>query len=130
MLGLRSKVLLFSRLTFSFSYSKIQSGLAAFERNTGNVHPAASGFQGSFTANTKRAPLEKIDSVVSKRATAAEPLTDSDEDLWFGTITVGTPPQTFTGQFISVSAGFGVEFRFTVDIDTGTCAFPSQGLYY
>jgi len=82
--------------------SKIQSGFAAFERNTGNVHPAVAGFRGALTATSTNPAPEKLTSI-SKRATAAEPLTDFEEDLWFGTITVGTPPQTFT-----------------VDIDTGS----------
>ncbi|KAJ7020608.1 acid protease [Mycena alexandri] len=81
--------------------SKLQTGLLAFERNTGKIHPAAQGAQGTFAATSNNPPLEKVS--VSKRATAAEPLTDFEEDLWFGTITVGTPPQTFT-----------------VDIDTGS----------
>jgi cathepsin D len=82
--------------------SKIQSGLAAFERNTGRVHPAVTEGRGIFSATNNKPALEKL-SGISKRATAAESLTDFEEDLWFGTITVGTPPQTFT-----------------VDIDTGS----------
>ncbi|KAF7346076.1 Acid protease [Mycena sanguinolenta] len=77
--------------------SKIQTGLAAFEKNTGNVHPAVSGkFSGTFTATSNNPAPEKLTSI-SKRQT--EPLTDFEEDLWFGTITVGTPPQTFTVDF-------------------------------
>jgi cathepsin D len=82
--------------------SKLQTGLLAFEKNTGKVHPAAQGARGTFAATNDNPALEKATSV-SKRATAAEPLTDFEEDLWFGTITVGTPPQTLT-----------------VDIDTGS----------
>jgi len=79
--------------------SKIDAGLHAIEKNTGTVHPAVSGFKGSFDAKTDNPALEKITSVSSKRATAAEPLTDAEDSLWFGTITVGTPPQTFTVDF-------------------------------
>ncbi|KAJ7072892.1 acid protease [Mycena amicta] len=78
--------------------SKIEAGLAAIEKNTGRVHPAVSGFQGAFTATSNNPAPEKITSL-SKRATVHEPLTDFEEDLWFGTVTVGTPPQTFTVDF-------------------------------
>ncbi|KAJ6465060.1 acid protease [Mycena vitilis] len=78
--------------------SKIGTGIAAFEKNTGRVHPAAAGFQGTFTSTGNNPAPEKLASI-SKRATSAEALTDSDENLWFGTITVGTPPQTFTVDF-------------------------------
>ncbi|KAJ7982788.1 acid protease [Mycena polygramma] len=87
------------KLQIAKTKSKIGTGIAAIEKNTGRVHPAAKGFQGSFTpTSNNRAPLEKLTSI-SKRATPAEPLTDSDENLWFGTITVGTPPQNFTVDF-------------------------------
>ncbi|KAF7365422.1 Acid protease [Mycena venus] len=78
--------------------SKIQSGIAAFERNTGSIHPAVSGFRGQFAATSNNPAPEKL-AATSKRATASEPLTDFEEDLWFGTITVGTPPQTLTVDF-------------------------------
>ncbi|KAJ7742870.1 acid protease, partial [Mycena metata] len=83
---------------FSLAPSKLQTGLLAFEKNTGKVHPAAQGARGTFAATNDNPALEKATSV-SKRATAAEPLTDFEEDLWFGTITVGTPPQTLTVDF-------------------------------
>ncbi|KAF7294004.1 Aspartic protease [Mycena kentingensis (nom. inval.)] len=86
------------KLQMAKTKQKIESGLLAVQKNTGTLHPAATGFKGSFEATTKNPPLEKITSISSKRA-ASEPLTDVDEDLWFGTITVGTPPQTFTVDF-------------------------------
>lgn len=79
--------------------SKILAGIAAVEQNTGTIHPASQGFKGSIAATTKRAiPLEKL-APISKRATAAVPLTDASDSLWFGSITVGTPAQTFTVDF-------------------------------
>ncbi|KII95874.1 hypothetical protein PLICRDRAFT_170473 [Plicaturopsis crispa FD-325 SS-3] len=65
--------------------SKLQNGFEAFEKNTGAPHPS----------HTNR---------LSKRA-APRPisLTDEDQNLWEGSISVGTPPQTFI-----------------VDFDTGT----------
>lgn len=60
-------------------FSKIQRGFEAFEKNTGAPHRLAAGAQKGLT----------------KRA--SEPLTDFEEDLWFGSIQVGTPAKTFTG---------------------------------
>jgi hypothetical protein len=88
--------LLFTILSFPTS-SKLQAGLAAIEKNTGAIHPAVTGFKGTFTATSNNPVPEKLTATL-KRATAAEPLTDFEEDLWFGTITVGTPPQTLTGE--------------------------------
>ncbi|KAJ7244233.1 acid protease [Mycena rebaudengoi] len=80
--------------------AKIQRGLSAIESNTGRVHPATMGFLGGFSSHQKRAPLPKlVPGQNQKRATAAEPLTDAEDSLWFGTITAGTPPQTFTVDF-------------------------------
>ncbi|KAJ7181006.1 acid protease [Mycena filopes] len=79
--------------------TKLHSGLAAIQQNTGNVHPAATGARGTFTAMSDNPAPEKLTSTLTTRATAAEPLTDFEEDLWFGTITVGTPPQTLTVDF-------------------------------
>ncbi|TFY69453.1 hypothetical protein EVG20_g3167 [Dentipellis fragilis] len=61
---------------------KIQRGFRAFERNTGAKHP-------SDTASIK------------KRATGADPLTDDEGELWQGTISVGSPAKTFTGENFS-----------------------------
>jgi len=63
------------------SLSKIQRGFNAFEKNTGAPHRLANGAQRGLT----------------KRANEA--LTDFEEDLWFGSITVGTPAKTFTVDF-------------------------------
>jgi len=63
------------------SLSKIQRGFDAFERNTGSPHRLANGARAGLT----------------KRA--SEVLTDFEEDLWFGSISVGTPAKTFTVDF-------------------------------
>jgi hypothetical protein len=52
---------------------------------------------GAFVATGSNPALEKLTST-SKRATAPEPLTDAEDSLWFGTIAVGTPPQSLTGE--------------------------------
>jgi cathepsin D len=62
--------------------AKIERGFAAFQRNTGVPHPLASTQIGT-----------------SKRATGSDKLTDDDEELWYGTISVGTPAVAFTGKF-------------------------------
>ncbi|KAH9041268.1 acid protease [Lactarius pseudohatsudake] len=61
--------------------AKIQRGFEAFERNTGAVHPSASQLKRS----TKRGKGDQL-------------IDDSDE-LWCGSITVGTPPVTYTVDF-------------------------------
>jgi hypothetical protein len=53
--------------------------MAAYERNTGKSHPLAGGIKTS-----------------SKRATGNVPLTDYNAELWFGSLSVGTPPEKFT----------------------------------
>ncbi|KAJ8518369.1 hypothetical protein ONZ45_g4558 [Pleurotus djamor] len=60
--------------------NKLNRGFAAFERNTGLIHP--NDFRNA-----------------TKRATGADPLVDDQEVLWHGAITVGTPPKTFTVDF-------------------------------
>ena len=59
---------------------KIQRGFEAFENNTGAAHPYASQLKRS----TKRGN--------------GDPLTDDNAELWFGSITVGTPAKTYTGK--------------------------------
>ncbi|KAI0068984.1 acid protease [Artomyces pyxidatus] len=61
--------------------SKVQRGFQAFEQNTCSKHPSDT-------------------SVVRKRATGADRLTDDDDgDLWQGSISVGVPTKTFTVDF-------------------------------
>ncbi|KZT25187.1 acid protease [Neolentinus lepideus HHB14362 ss-1] len=64
----------------SASIFKFQRGIDAYVRNTGRAHPLASN---SF----------------EKRATVSDALTDADNNLWYGQISVGTPPQTYTVDF-------------------------------
>ncbi|KAI0036070.1 acid protease [Vararia minispora EC-137] len=60
---------------------KLARGTDAFERNTGTKHPLAS------SSNS------------AKRDTGPEPLTDDQQVLWQGTISVGTPSADFTVDF-------------------------------
>lgn len=55
-----------------------------FEINTGTTHPLAIGLGLSLSS--------------LKRATGSVPLVDFESDLWYGTIEVGEPPVTFTGE--------------------------------
>ncbi|KAN0118079.1 acid protease [Russula decolorans] len=64
------------------SIAKIQRGMVAYERNTGRPHPLAGGIITS-----------------SKRNTGSDTLTDYYNDLWYGTISIGTPPEDFTVDF-------------------------------
>ncbi|KAH9161573.1 acid protease [Lactarius sanguifluus] len=61
--------------------AKIQRGFEAFERNTGAAHPSASQLKRSI-----------------KRG-KGDPLTDDNAELWYGSITVGTPAVTYTVDF-------------------------------
>lgn len=72
-------------LTLTSICSKVLRGLNNFQRNTGGSHPAAS----------KR---------IQRRATGADALTNDNNQLWYGSISVGTPPKDFTGElFCAVS---------------------------
>jgi cathepsin D len=69
-------------LTNYLPYRKIQRGMVAYERNTGEPHPLSSGIEKSSTG---------------KRDTGSVPLADNNDALWYGTISVGTPAENFTG---------------------------------
>lgn len=71
-----------AHVLYSSNYRKLQRGFNAFERNTGIVHPA------SGSAASK-----------AKRSSGHNPLTDDENSLWYGEITVGTPATTYTGDF-------------------------------
>ncbi|KAI0040132.1 acid protease [Auriscalpium vulgare] len=62
------------------SVAKIHRGFEIYERNTGKVHPSARNLK-------KRA------------TTGSDPLTDDDAELWYGTISVGTPAKQYTVDF-------------------------------
>ncbi|KAI0058456.1 acid protease [Artomyces pyxidatus] len=67
------------------SVAKIDKGFNAFQRNTGSVHPLAKGLRKD---------------VLAKRAgTGSVPLTDDEAQLWYGTISIGTPLKQFTVDF-------------------------------
>ena len=57
--------------------------MALYETNTGKAYPLSGGIKTS-----------------KKRSTGSVPLTDADSSLWFGTISIGTPPVQFTGMFV------------------------------
>ncbi|KAH8997787.1 acid protease [Lactarius hatsudake] len=61
--------------------AKMQRGFEAFERNTGAPHPSAS----QLKRPTKRGK--------------GDPLSADSAELWYGSITVGTPPVTYTVDF-------------------------------
>ncbi|KAG6828379.1 hypothetical protein H0H92_008178 [Tricholoma furcatifolium] len=60
--------------------SKIQRGFEVYERNTGTPHPNAG------KSHSKRGITTSI------------PLTDYEDVIWYGSISVGTPARTFTVQ--------------------------------
>jgi cathepsin D len=83
---------------------KIHEGFATYKSNTGVPHPLSGSTQ------------------LSKRATGSDPLTDDNAHLWFGTISVGTPPVNFTGiTFLHDDSKPLTDPRHdTVDFDTGS----------
>lgn len=60
--------------------------MVVYELNTGKQHPLAGGIKTS-----------------NKRATGSVALTDYDNDLWSGTISIGTPPKAYTGMTSVIS---------------------------
>ncbi|KAI0279434.1 acid protease [Russula aff. rugulosa BPL654] len=62
--------------------AKIRRGMAAYERNTGSQYPLAGGI-----------------TTLSKRDTGSVSLIDYYADLWYGAISIGTPPKVFTVDF-------------------------------
>jgi cathepsin D len=75
----------------------------AYQRNTGKEHPLVRGIE---TSNFR---------------TGRVPLTDDNNFLWYGTISIGTPPKNFTGK-ISLSPvqnWSSDRVSYSVDINTG-----------
>lgn len=61
--------------------SKVQDGFSAYERNTGERHP-----------------LDRLpDLQQEKRNMGSIPLAPADQQLWYGSISVGTPAKKFLG---------------------------------
>jgi cathepsin D len=79
--------------------------MAAFERNTGRPHPLVGGIITS-----------------SKRSTGSDQLTDYYAELWYGTISIGSPAKDFTGVFsLSPVQNWPSDLVLcTVDFDTGS----------
>ena len=76
--------------------------MAAYERNTGRVHTLVGGI------------------ITSKRRdTGSDPLTDYNADLWYGFVSIGTPPKTFTSETLP-SANQNRPLPYAVDFDTGS----------
>ncbi|KAG6843580.1 hypothetical protein H0H93_000587, partial [Arthromyces matolae] len=65
------------------SSNKIQRGFAAYQKNTGSVHPSSSMGTLSKRQKTVYIPLESD--------------SRGDANVWYGEIDVGTPEQKFTG---------------------------------
>ena len=60
--------------------SKVQNGFSAYEWNTGEKHP-----------------LDMLPDLKEKRDMGSIPLAPADQQLWYGTISVGTPAKKFLG---------------------------------
>ena len=55
--------------------------MVAYENNTGEPHPLSAGI---------KTPSKRADS-------GDDPLTDDSAELWYGPLSIGTPPKDFTG---------------------------------
>ena len=77
--------------------------MVAYKKNTGHQHPLSDGIK-----------------TLSKRATGSVPLIDDYNDLWYGTISVGTPAHYYTGMTLSSVKDFHLTLSYTVDFDTGS----------
>lgn len=79
--------------------------MAAYERNTGRPHTLVGGIISS-----------------NKRDTGSDPLTDYNADLWYGIVSIGTSPRTFTGKtwLFPVQNRLSDLVLYAVDFDTGS----------
>jgi len=75
---------------------KIRRGIAAFEKNTGKTHSLATGFKTSKSG-------KRSDGVIP---TMMIPVFNQNATLWYGTISVGTPPVDYTGIALSFGRVF------------------------
>ena len=81
--------------------------MVAYERNTGKPHPLSGGIKTSSTG---------------KRGSGSVLLTDYCDALWYGTISIGTPAEDFTGLtlFSPVHNWSSDLVLYAVDFDTGS----------
>ncbi|KAH0833493.1 aspartic peptidase domain-containing protein [Lanmaoa asiatica] len=82
----------------SHTNEKYKNTLAAYERNTGSRHPLDTLSRFSSTRPSKRASNGTI------------ALNNSQAIMWYGPLTIGTPPQRFTAK-LSLSFSLGVPTR-------------------
>ena len=103
MLSATSELQYTTNLTNYSPYRNIARGMDAYQRNTGRKHPLAVGI------NTSSNQLGKV------------PLVDFDNFLWYGNISIGTPPKTFTGKTLlsPVQTRSSDTVSYPVDINTG-----------
>ncbi len=80
MLSVTSRVQYTGNLTNYSLYRKVARGMGAYQRNTGKKHPLAGGIK---TSNMRAGSV---------------PLIDDNNFLWYGNISIGTPPKNFTGK--------------------------------
>lgn len=74
-------------------FRKYTNTFAAYEQNAGSRHPLDTLSRSSPTRPSKRASNGSIT------------LYNDQASLWYGNITIGTPPQNFTGKASPISSG-------------------------
>ncbi|KAI9463767.1 acid protease [Russula earlei] len=81
-------------LTIQHTFRKIENRMAVYEQNTGKQHPLAGGIK-----------------QLGERDTAWEPLSiDGHNELWYGSISIGTQADSFTVHFDTASSDLFVPF--------------------
>jgi hypothetical protein len=95
---LRSRVcFLFSHhslcLACRATFRKYANTLAAYERNTGSRHPLDTRSRTSSIGPSRRAISGTVD------------LRNQEAELWYGPISIGTPPQDFTSETSLIASG-------------------------
>ena len=91
-------------------FRKYTNSFTAYERNTGSRHPLDMRPRSSSISPSKRSSNGVVE------------LSNQGADLWYGPITIGTPPQNFTGKtslVVSRSSSRYLPLR-SVDFDTGS----------
>jgi hypothetical protein len=103
--------LLYTSLTQHLS--KVEDGFSAYERNTGERHP-----------------LDRLPYMQEKRDMGSVPLSPADQQLWYGSISVGTPAKSFLGAprlFLSLISSID-EHQWISTRGAAICSYPGHSV--
>jgi hypothetical protein len=103
--------LLYTSLTQHLS--KVEDGFSAYERNTGERHP-----------------LDMLPYMQEKRDMGSVPLSPANQQLWYGSISVGTPAKSFLGAlrlFLSLISPID-EHQWISTRAAAICSYPGHSV--